>query len=50
MNAPPDLHARFAATLERTEWLPRPQLENYRDDLLKRMVMFAFQSSPFAPC
>ena len=38
---------QFAATLERTERLPRAQLVDYRDGLLRRLVSFAFAQSPF---
>ena len=38
---------RFAATLMRTETLPRPALKTYQDSLLKRLLAFAFENSPF---
>jgi phenylacetate-CoA ligase len=38
---------RFAATLTRTERLPRPALEAYQQSLLKRLLSFAFENSPF---
>src|SRR5690606_29727763 len=40
-------YERFAATLERTQWLPRERLITYRDDLLLRLVKFASENSPF---
>ena len=46
MTTPPE-HARFAATLERTQWMPRDQLVRYRDALVRRLVAFAYASSPF---
>jgi phenylacetate-CoA ligase len=44
---PPNIYQQFAATLCRTEWLPRDQLDKYREHLLKRLVVFASAQSPF---
>jgi phenylacetate-CoA ligase len=40
-------YERYAATLERTQWLPRERLNAYRDDLLRRLAKFASENSPF---
>ncbi len=45
--SPPNIYRQFAATLERTEWLPRADLDAYRAHLLKRLVTFASAQSPF---
>lgn len=38
---------RFAGTLKRTEILARPALRAYQQSLLKRLLSFAFENSPF---
>ena len=38
---------QFAATLARTERLPRAQFFDYRNGLLRRLASFAFAQSPF---
>jgi phenylacetate-CoA ligase len=43
----PNIYQQFAATLERTEWLARVELDSYREHLLKRLVTFAAAQSPF---
>lgn len=42
-----EVYARFAANLERTERMPRSGLDRHRDQLLSRVVSFAFAHSPF---
>jgi phenylacetate-CoA ligase len=42
-----EVYARFAANLERTERMPRSGLDKHRDELLGRVVSFAFANSPF---
>src|SRR5271166_5746047 len=41
------IYQRFAATLERTQWLTRAELDAYREHLLRRLVLFASTHSPF---
>ena len=41
------LQDRYAATLARTERLPRAQLKAYQDGLLTKLLEFVFQNSPF---
>ena len=43
----PTADEQFAATLARTEMLPRAQLLDYRNGLLRRLASFAFAQSPF---
>jgi phenylacetate-CoA ligase len=47
MEQMPTADEQFAATLARTEMLPRPQLVDYRNGLLRRLASFAFARSPF---
>lgn len=42
-----EVYERFAATLEKTERMPRAGLDQYRDQLLARLVSFASANSPF---
>lgn len=42
-----EVYEQFAATLEKTERMPRAGLDQYRDQLLARIVSFAFANSPF---
>ena len=44
---PPNIYQKFAATLSRTEWLSRADLDSYRNHLLTRLVTFASAQSPF---
>jgi phenylacetate-CoA ligase len=41
------IYERFAASLERTQWLPRASLDAHRDHLLGKLASFAFAHSPF---
>ena len=41
------IYERFAAALERSEWLPRKSLDSYSNQLLERLVSFASVHSPF---
>lgn len=40
-------YERFAASLERSQWLPRPALEAYQRKLLERLAAFAYTNSQF---
>jgi hypothetical protein len=44
---PPDTYQKFAATLEQTQWLSRADLDRYQQNLLTRLVEFAYAHSPF---
>src|SRR5436190_16754531 len=43
----PNVYQQFAATLAKTEWFSRHQLELYREKLLARLAKFAWSHSPF---
>jgi phenylacetate-CoA ligase len=42
-----DVYARFAASLARSERMPRAGLDAHRDQLLARLASFAYANSPF---
>lgn len=41
------VHARFAETLERTQWMARERLQAYQDGLLEHLLIFAHDNSAF---
>jgi phenylacetate-coenzyme A ligase PaaK-like adenylate-forming protein len=43
----PNIYQQFAATLARSQWGSRAELDIYRKGLLKRLVLFASEQSPF---
>ena len=42
-----DAYERFAASLERSQWMPRGALDAHQSELLIRLSSFAFAHSPF---
>jgi phenylacetate-CoA ligase len=42
-----EMFGRYLRALEQTEWLPRPQLVNYQEGLLRRVTHHAYANAPF---